>query len=115
MVNKLIFMNHRGLRDWLIQRLSSVILSLYALLILYYFLAIPNPNFADWQMLFANPFVRMFSILAIISIVMHAWVGLWTVFTDYVKWISLRFVLQVLLVLLLFFYVAWAMEILWGI
>lgn len=115
MVNKMIFADHRGLRDWLIQRVSAIILMAYTLFMLVYFATGKSLDYATWQTLFANPFFRMFSILATLSIIMHSWVGLWTVFTDYIKIIYLRFVLQVALLLLLFFYFVWAMEILWGI
>ena len=103
-----------GFRDWLLQRISSVILALYCLFVLCYALFYSNLDFYAWQALFANNWMRVFSVLAMLSLLVHAWVGIWTVLTDYVKQPCLGLVLHILVVLSLFSYLAWAVAIVWG-
>ena len=43
--------------------------------------------------------MRLFTLLMILALVGHAWVGMWTVLTDYVKSNGLRFVLQSAMIL----------------
>lgn len=102
-----------GLRDWLIQRVSAVVLAAYVLFLLAYFMLHPQLQFTQWQALFACGYMRIFSFLALLSLVLHAWIGIWVVFTDYIKIIGLRLMLQVLVILGLFAYLAWGISILW--
>ena len=55
--------------------------------------------------------MRLFNLLSILAIAAHAWVGMWTVFTDYVKSGGLRFVLQAAMILALLVYVFWGVMI----
>ena len=114
MVANVTSLSGNGLRDWLVQRVSAVILGVYALFILIYLVMHPGIDFASWGNLFSNTGMRVFSFLALLSLVLHAWVGVWTIFTDYIKPYVLRLVLQVLLILALFSYLAWGSKILWG-
>lgn len=115
MVDSVTSVSNNGLRDWLVQRISSVLLGVYTLFILGYLLTHPHIQFAEWQALFAYPFMRIFSLLVLLSLMFHAWIGIWTILTDYVKPVAIRLVLQVLLVLALFSFLAWGIQILWGI
>jgi succinate dehydrogenase / fumarate reductase membrane anchor subunit len=103
-----------GLKDWLIQRVSAVILAAYTLFLLFYFIAHPHLEYSQWHALFSCGVVRFFTLLTLLSLVLHAWIGLWTVLTDYVKIVSLRLVLQVLVILTSFAYLAWGIQIIWG-
>jgi succinate dehydrogenase / fumarate reductase membrane anchor subunit len=57
---------------------------------------------------------RIFSLLALLSLGAHAWVGLWTVTTDYMKSMAPRFLVQALCGLTMFVYAVWGIQILWG-
>lgn len=102
-----------GLRDWLIQRISAVILGLYVIFLAIYFVTHSHISFEQWQTLFANPWMRIFSLLALLSLAAHSWVGIWTVLTDYVKPIYIRLILEILMVIALIAYIVWGIEILW--
>jgi succinate dehydrogenase / fumarate reductase membrane anchor subunit len=104
-----------GLRDWLTQRVTSVILAAYVLFLAGFFLTHSSVDFFGWQDLFANNWMRVFSVLALLSLALHAWVGLWTVTTDYVKPVAVRLAVQVVIILALAAYFFWGVEILWGI
>jgi succinate dehydrogenase / fumarate reductase membrane anchor subunit len=103
-----------GLRDWLIQRVTSVILGVYILFLIGFFIKHPHIDYFVWQNLFANTSMRIFTIFALLSLSLHAWVGMWTVVTDYLKWTWLRFIFQMAVILALIAYVVWGINILWS-
>ena len=103
-----------GLRDWLVQRVSAVIIGLYAIYLLVYLFVYQPLYFAQWQSLFNSLWMKIATIIVLLSVLWHAWIGLWTIFTDYVKPKAVRLLLETLVILLLLAYLVWAIEILWG-
>lgn len=104
--------SHNGLRDWLVQRISALVIGAYLIFILGYLLANQPIYFAQWHDLFSGVLMKTATLLVIIAIVWHAWIGLWTVLTDYVKNSLLRLIVQSLIIILLLGYVLWGVEIL---
>ncbi len=102
-----------GLQDWLIQRISAVIIGVYTIFLTTYFLLHPALSYADWQQLFASSSMRVASLLVLLSVLAHAWIGFWTISTDYIKILSIRLVIQVLFILSIFFCFVWGIQILW--
>lgn len=115
MVGSTSFVSRRGLTDWLIQRFSALYL-LFCLLGLFgYIFLHPGLSYPDWLSLFSGLWVRVLTLLFFVSLLLHAWVGIWTVLTDYVTCGCLRVFLEgVVLFLLAGFFFA-AILILWGI
>lgn len=103
-----------GLRDWLIQRVSAVILAAYLLFLVGFMMLHPNFGYADWFNLFQNIFVKIFTVVALLSIYVHAWVGIWTVLTDYIKPTWLRGLLEIAVILTLLGCLIWGIAILWN-
>ena len=65
--------------------------------------------------------MKIFTLLAVGAYVSHAWIGLWTVFTDYLTEYMLgsignvlRPLLQIAVVLALVVYAIWVIQIIWG-
>jgi succinate dehydrogenase / fumarate reductase, membrane anchor subunit len=104
----------RGLRDWMIQRVSAVILAAYFLFLLGFILANPEMEFETWSYLFQGTGMRLFSFLALFSLVWHTWIGIWTVLTDYIKCQYLQLFLQIGVFILLLLCLAWGIQIFWG-
>jgi succinate dehydrogenase / fumarate reductase membrane anchor subunit len=104
-----------GLRDWILQRVSAVILGIYCVFLLGYFVLHPALAYVDWVSLFYNPWMRIFNVLALLSLSAHAWVGIWTVLTDYVKPLFWRLLLQLLLILGIAVMLFVGIQIIWGI
>ncbi len=104
--------SHSGLRDWLVQRISAVVIGLYVIFLAIYLIQNQPLYFAQWHKLFDNVLVKIATLVVLIAIVWHAWIGLWTVLTDYVKHLGARLVLQSLIILLLLGYVLWGVVIL---
>lgn len=114
MVSSVLGANHQALRDWVVQRVTAVIIALCVLGLAYYFISHPNVSFVEWRMLFAPVGMKVFALLVVLSVAFHAWVGIWTVVTDYVKCASLRFLIHVLVVLTLLACFLWSLLIVWG-
>ena len=105
---------HYGLKDWLIQRGSAVVMAAYTLLLLAILLVNAGIDHALWQSLFASAAFRMASFLFMVSLLYHAWVGVRDIYMDYIKPVGVRLALQVATVLLLVAYLGWTIQILWG-
>ncbi|MFN7096449.1 MAG: succinate dehydrogenase, hydrophobic membrane anchor protein, partial [Gammaproteobacteria bacterium] len=73
-----------GLRDWLVQRVSAVVLGVYFLFLLVVIISHPGIDYASWQGLFAQIWMKVFTLIVLLSLFAHAWIGVWTVLTDYV-------------------------------
>lgn len=99
-----------GSRDWIVQRISAVVLAVYSLVMLGWFLT-HTPSFELWRGFMLSMPMRLFSVLAVISLAGHAWVGMWTVFTDYIKSSGLRLVLQAAMILAVIVYLFWGVMI----
>lgn len=114
MVDSVLSLSNRGLRDWVIQRVTAMLIGIYTLLILGFIVTHPQLQFDEWQMLYSYSFIKVLSFLVLFSILLHTWIGMWTVFTDYIKIKSISLILQVLMIILLFGCLVFGAEILWG-
>ena len=106
---------HYGLKDWLVQRLTAVVMALYTLLLLA--IALWNGGFvhALWHALFANGAFKLASFLFMVALLYHAWIGVRDIFMDYVKPVGLRLALQAATVAVLVAYLGWTIQLLWGV
>jgi succinate dehydrogenase / fumarate reductase membrane anchor subunit len=114
MVNRVVVGAHYGLRDWLIQRITALLMALYCVALAGYLLLQPYPGYDSWTALFSSQAVRAFTLLFLIGLFYHAWVGVRDIVMDYVKPASVRLVIHVLVILALLLYMIWSVQILWG-
>lgn len=114
MVKRIVVGAHYGLRGWLIQRVSALVMAIFTVLVAIVLLAHPVRDFAGWQQLFASPWMQYATFLFIASLILHAWVGMRDILMDYVPSTGLRFALMLVVILALIVYFAWAIRILWG-
>lgn len=114
MVTQITSFGRSGLYDWMMQRVSAVVLSLYTVFIIGYLVLNPDLTYEQWSGLFSATWMRIFSLLALLSVGVHAWIGLWSVSTDYLKATGIRFLFQSLCGLVMFIYVIWGVQVLWG-
>ena len=85
MVKSLISIGRSGLSNWLLQRVSALIMSAYLIFMLAYFFVNPSPSYTQWSELHSSLAMRIFSLVTILSIAAHAWIGIWCVLTDYIN------------------------------
>ena len=114
MVNREVVGAHYGLRDWLAQRGTAVVMALYTLLFLVYLGNLPELDYPHWKGLWELPLIRYATVLFLASVLVHAWVGVRNIFMDYVKPVGLRLVLYGAVILALLWYAAWSIQILWS-
>ncbi|WP_201546932.1 succinate dehydrogenase, hydrophobic membrane anchor protein [Psychrobacter lutiphocae] len=103
-----------GSRDWIMQRISAVVLAVYAVVMVAFFLFNGSVSYEQWVMFIMSMPMRLLSLLAIVALAVHAWVGMWTVFTDYIKSTGLRIVLQAAMIIAILVYLFWGVMIFWG-
>jgi succinate dehydrogenase / fumarate reductase membrane anchor subunit len=114
MVGRIVSGAHYGLRDWLVQRVSAVVMALYALCLTGYALAQPHLDYDSWTRMFSSNILRSFTLLALLALYCHAWIGVRDIVMDYVKPAGVRLVIHVLVLLALILYFFWSVQILWG-
>jgi succinate dehydrogenase / fumarate reductase membrane anchor subunit len=122
MVDRIVTGAHYGLRDWLVQRVTAVLMVLYTLFVAGY--VVLHSSFENntwvgldynaWTGLFSNLVMRSFSLLFLFAVFYHAWIGVRDIVMDYVKSARARLAIYVLVITALLLYSIWAVQILWG-
>ena len=115
MVNRIVVGAHYGLWDWLVQRLTGVVMVVYTLLMVIILLTNSDMDHAAWRAIFVSQWMKFASLLFLLALYQHAWIGVRDIFMDYIKPAGVRLALQFLVVLALAFYAVWSVHILWGI
>ncbi|MBA4142934.1 MAG: succinate dehydrogenase, hydrophobic membrane anchor protein [Nitrosospira sp.] len=105
---------HYGLRDWLAQRVTAVVMAVYILWLVATMLASPPQDHAALKAIFSNQWIRIGSLLFLVSLFWHSWIGMRNILMDYVHDTGVRLTLQVLVILSLLVYTVWSVEILWN-
>lgn len=113
MVKRIVVGAHYGLKDWLMQRVTAVVMALVTVVFGVFLVMHPGLQYEDWQSFFAYQSVRILSLLFLLSLLLHAWVGVRDIFMDYVQCTSLRLGLQIASIVALVSYGLWAIAILW--
>ena len=115
MVTQITLLGCNGLSAWLIQRVSAIVLAAYVIFLFAFFVTHPGIPFEEWRVLFTATWMRLFTLLSLLSLMAHSWIGIWTVLTDYVKCSYARLTIQVAVILLLTLCLAWGIQIVWSI
>jgi succinate dehydrogenase / fumarate reductase membrane anchor subunit len=114
MVNRVVVGAHYGLRDWLMQRITAVLMAAYFVSMALFLLLQTGIDYDVWTALFSSQPVRAFTLLFLLSLFYHAWVGIRDIVMDYVNSAAVRLVIHVLVILALLLYAIWSVQILWG-
>ncbi len=115
MVKREVVGAHYGLRDWLAQRITAVVMAVYALMLVAVLAGLPEFDYWNWKALWEIPAVRYSTALFLLSVYWHAWIGVRDIFMDYLKDAGLRLTLYVIVIAALLLYAAWSVQILWGV
>lgn len=114
MVNIQATLKRDGVQDFLTLRFTAIIISAFSLYMLWFFVSTPTIDYPTWKQFFSGVGTQVFTMAALVSIMMHVRIGLWQVLTDYVKAPKLRALLQFVLNLIAFAYVVVGIAVLWG-
>lgn len=104
-----------GMRLWLSQRLTAVVMAIYIVLLLVAILIIQPAGYAAWHVFVAPIWFRLATLLFFMCLFMHAWLGVADVLKDYVFNKVLRAYLQMAVDIVLVFYLFWIIYILWNV
>jgi len=115
MVNRIVVGAHYGLKDWLVQRVTAVLMVVYSLIVAAVLLTRLPLDHEGWKALFAPQWFRVATLMFLLAVFWHAWIGMRDILMDYVKPTGIRLALEVLVVLALVAYSFWSITILWSI
>jgi succinate dehydrogenase / fumarate reductase membrane anchor subunit len=105
---------HYGLKDWVAQRVTAVIMALYTLVLLLSFLFAHDFSYVGWAGLFAHQWFKVATFVTLLALFYHAWVGMRDIWMDYISSsVVLRLVLQVATIAWLIGCASYAAQILW--
>jgi succinate dehydrogenase / fumarate reductase membrane anchor subunit len=106
---------HYGVKDWLAQRVTAVLMALYTIVLLFMFLTGSDFSYEGWAGLFARQWFKLFTLAVFLGLFYHAWVGMRNVWMDYIKPAFLRLVLQMATIAWLLVCAAYTAQILWSV
>jgi len=113
MTRRIVTGAHYGLRDWLAQRITAVIMAVFTVIAVVVLISDKNITYGVWRDLFAHGWMRVATLLFMTSLAWHAWVGVRDILMDYIKPDGLRLGLQIAALLTIAAYVGWTIQILW--
>lgn len=114
MVKRVVTGAHYGLKDWLAQRITALVMAVYVIVFVGILLACPPHIYEDWRALFAQQPMRIATLIFFLSLFWHAWLGMRDILMDYIKPTGVRLGLEVAAVLVLAGYAVWVVQILWS-
>ena len=85
---------HYGTGNWLVQRFTAVVMAAYTVLALPYVLWRSPASYIEWKALFAGGFFRLATMLFLVALIWHAWIGMRDILIDYVHHYALRVATQ---------------------
>jgi succinate dehydrogenase / fumarate reductase membrane anchor subunit len=112
-MNRIVVGAGYGLRDWLAQRVTGVVMAVYTVIMLINIFGGATASAEAWRATMSGGFMRFITFLFIISLSYHAWVGVRDIWMDYVKCAAMRLTLHVLTILTLVGVAGWATQIIW--
>ena len=104
---------HYGLRDWLSQRITAVLMALFTIILLAQVLFGGPLGYDRWAAIFSAQWMKVLSFVVFVCLGWHAWVGVRDILMDYIKPVALRLVLQVATIVWLVGCMGWAIQVLW--
>ena len=102
-----------GLRDWLAQRVTAVLMALFTVIVLVQVLLPGEMGYDKWAGIFAPQWMKFLTFSVIVALAWHAWVGVRDIWMDYVKPVGLRLALHVFAIVWLVGCAGWAVQVLW--
>ncbi len=105
---------HYGLRDWLAQRVTAVLMALFTVVVLAQVILSKGPiGYDKWAGIFSAQWMKALTFSIIVAMLYHVWVGVRDIWMDYIKSVSLRLSLQVFSIVWLVSCAGWAIQVLW--
>lgn len=104
---------HYGLRDWVMQRVTAVLMLIYTVFFVAVLVMLPS-GYEQWQAFFGQTWVRLVTQIFVIALMLHAWVGVRDLWMDYIKKFGLRLTLHVATIVWLVGCLVYSVKVIWG-
>ena len=115
MLIQLLTNKYPGMRLWLSQRLTALVMAFYFIALLILLVIVQPAGFAAWHAFIAPIWFRLATLLFFMCLFMHAWLGVADVLQDYVSNKTLRAYMQIAVDISLAAYLFWLTFILWNV
>lgn len=115
MVSNASALGRNGIHDWLLLRAAAMVMTLYVIYLLGFIVMSGTLTYDIWRGFFLSSFTKVFTLLTLFSILVHGWIGMWQVLTDYIKPLALRMMLQLVIVVALLVYAIYGTVVVWGV
>ncbi len=104
---------HYGLRDWLAQRATAIVMAIFTVAVIVQVL-LPGPlDYYRWSAIFSRQWMKVLTFVVILSLFYHVWVGIRDIWMDYIKPMGLRLMLDIATIAWLVGCAGWAVQVLW--
>ena len=104
---------HYGLRDWLAQRITAVVMALFTLAVIVQVLMPGEMGYDKWAGIFSRQWMKVLTFTVIVSVLLHTWVGMRDIWMDYVQAVGAPLALQAFTIVWLVGCAGWAIQVLW--
>ena len=105
---------HYGLRDWLAQRVTGVLMALFTFALLAQVLLTSGDiGYDKWAGIFSAQWMKALTFALIVALIYHVWIGMRDIWMDYIKPVGARLVLQIFTIVWLVACAGWAVQVLW--
>lgn len=106
--------SHSGYRDWKLQRVSAIVMIAYVCFLFAFFVGHRHLSYERWASLFSSAWMQVSTLVIVFLLGIHAWIGMWTIGTDYIKSSVIRNCYEFCIFLALLGYFFWTVQILWS-
>lgn len=90
MVSIKLISKKQGLYEWIIVRLSAIIITSNIIYLCSFVVCTNHLSYEQWRNLFNNNITKIFNFVTLLFILIHAWIGIRHILEDYIKSIGLR-------------------------
>jgi succinate dehydrogenase / fumarate reductase membrane anchor subunit len=104
---------HFGVGSFLLQRLTALILVAFFAVLGVRLLLAGSLDYVAWASIFVPVWMKVLTLVALLALLYHAWIGVKDIWMDYVKPVWMRLTLQTLTALWLLACAVWSVQILW--
>ncbi len=105
---------HYGIGDWLLQRLTAVVMAGYTVFLVLALMLHRPLDYAAWKAAFAETWFQVGTMLFVAALLYHAWVGMRDILMDYLRSTAIRLTAEFAVAGVLLLYLVWTAAILWG-
>ena len=114
MVDRKLAGAHYGLRDWAAQRITAVIMIVYAAVFFLFLIGMAGAqDYSQWQAFFGKTWVKVFTQTTLFALLFHAWVGIRDLRMDYIKPFGLRLTLHCATIVWLVMCAVYSFKVIW--